>query len=53
MKSNLDDKKLLAAFVSDCLHDSDINVWYDARRSMYSLFKNNPDVFDAKDRLAF
>lgn len=46
--NQIDNKKLLAAFVSDRLHDSDVNVRYDARRSMYYLFKNNPDVFDAK-----
>ena len=51
--NQIDDKKLLATSVSDRLHDSDVNVRYDARRSMYYLFKNNPDVFDAQTRLRF
>ena len=51
--NQIDDKKQLAAFVSDRLHDSDVNVRYDARRSMYYLFKKNPDVFDAQTRLRY
>lgn len=51
--NQIDDKKLLAAFVSDRLHDSDVTIRYDARRSMYYLFKNNPDVFDAQTRLRY
>lgn len=51
--NQIDDKKLLASFVSARLHDSDVNVRYDARRSMYYLFKNNPDVFDAQTRLRY
>ena len=48
-----DDKKFLASSASNRLHDSDVNVRYDARRSMYYLFKNNPDVFDAQTRLRY
>lgn len=51
--NQIDDKKLLASFVSDRLHDSDVTIRYDARRSMYYLFKNNPDVFDAQTRLRY
>lgn len=51
--NQIDDKKLLASFVSDRLHDSDVAIRYDARRSMYYLFKNNPDVFDAQTRLRY
>ena len=51
--NQIDDKKILAAFISNRLHDSDVNVRYDARRSMYYLFKNNPDVFDAQTRLRY
>ena len=32
--NQIDDKKLLASFVSDRLHDSDVTIRYDARRSM-------------------
>lgn len=48
-----DDKKLLAAFISNRLHDSDVTIRYDARRSMYYLFKNNPNVFDAQTKLRY
>lgn len=51
--SQIDDKELLAASVSNRLHDSDVTIRYDARRSMYYLFKNNPDVFDAQTRLRY
>ncbi len=51
--NQIDDKKLLASFVSDRLHDSDVTIRYDARRSMCYLFKNNPDVFDAQTRLRY
>ena len=51
--NQIDDKKLLASFVSDRLHDSDVTIRYDARRSMYYLFKNNPDVFDVQTRLRY
>lgn len=51
--NQIDDNKQLAASVSNRLHDSDVNVRYDARKSMYYLFKNNPDVFDAQTRLRF
>lgn len=51
--NQIDDKKLLASFVSDRLHDSDVTIRYDARRSMYYLFKNNPDVLDAQTRLRY
>lgn len=49
--NQIDDKKLLASFVSNRLHDSDVTIRNDARRSMYYLFKNKPRVFDAKTRL--
>lgn len=51
--NQIDDKKLLASFVSDRLYDSDVTIRYDARRSMCYLFKNNPDVFDAQTRLRY
>lgn len=51
--NQIDDKKLLASFVSDRLHDSDVTIRYDARRTMCYLFKNNPDVFDAQTRLRY
>lgn len=51
--NQIDDNKQLAASVSNRLHDSDVNVRYDARKSMYYLFKNNPDVFDAQTKLRF
>lgn len=51
--NQIDDKKLLAAFISNRLHDSNVTIRYDARRSMYYLFKNNPNVFDAQTKLRY